>query len=123
VSQPYSSIEKLSPNGRLPYRQLHSAREDIKPMSCLLSVHVDTMSGQTEHHDAGPSHTTHYPRGGTSKRKGGKGIFIDPETEEGIEVWVDTDLKGRGMLVRAIEVGPRDMRLGVPLDAYYRIEE
>ncbi|ORY34738.1 hypothetical protein BCR39DRAFT_514237 [Naematelia encephala] len=43
------------------------------------------------------------PTGGRSKALGGQGIFVDPDTGEGLEVWVDTDLRQRQELLTALK--------------------
>lgn len=65
------------------------------------------MTADLEQPMAGPSYTTHYPHGGLSTSSGGKGIFVNPDTEEPLEVWVDTDLRGRQSILKFIQVGPQ----------------
>lgn len=47
---------------------------------------------------------THYPHGSTSKAKGGRGIFVDNVTGDGLEVWVDVHLRDRSDVLRSLEV-------------------
>lgn len=54
--------------------------------------------------DAANATTTSYPRGGLTNTNGGQGIFIDITTGEGLEIWVDTDLKDRQSLLHTLEV-------------------
>lgn len=47
---------------------------------------------------------TSYPRGGTSTASGGLGIFVDPETEDPLEIWVDLAIPNRMGLIRQLQV-------------------
>ena len=44
------------------------------------------------------------PHGGKSKADEGLGIFVDPQDEEALPIWVDSNLRFRRTLLRKLEV-------------------